>query len=198
MYGIVAFLRRNYYVLLFALLEIVALTFVFSNNYFHKAGYFNSSNRLAGSVYSSFSVVTKYFGLNNQDKQLHNENNQLHNLLSSVKDTSLHAKIAKVNPYGQQYNFITAEVIDNSTDLPENYLTLNVGAKQGISEGMGVICPSGVVGIVIKASDHYSVVLSVLHKKSLISAMFKKAEHLAHFHGKIKWGTTMLFYLKYL
>ena len=80
-----------------------------------------------------------------------------------------------------------AEVIDNSTNQPNNYLTLNAGSEQGVSEGMGAISPSGIVGLVIKVSPHYSVVMSLLHQKTLVSAMFKKSGTF----GTLAWGDKM-------
>jgi rod shape-determining protein MreC len=187
MYGIIAFFRRYYFSLLFFILEIGALAFVFSNNYYHEAGYFNSSNRIAGSVYNAYSGFTSYFGLKNTNDQLAEENTRLLNLVSTIKDTAAHKKILQINTPGQQYHFILAEVIDNSTNLPNNYLTLNAGSEQGIGEGMGVISPLGIVGIVIKVSTHYSVVMSLLHQKSLVSAMFKKSGTF----GTLAWGDKM-------
>jgi rod shape-determining protein MreC len=187
MYGIIAFLRRFYFVVLFVGLEIISLVFVFTDNYYHEAGYFNSSNKIAGDVYGAYSGVTSYFSLKNVNHQLAEENIQLLNLVSAANDTSTHKKVLKANPYGEQYSFILAEVIDNSTNLPNNYLTLNAGSQDGIGEGMGVISPSGIVGIVVKVSTHYSVVMSLLHKKALVSAMFKKSGTF----GTLSWGDKM-------
>jgi len=184
MYGIIAFLRRYYFSVLFILLEIISLVFVFTDNYYHQAGYFNSSNRVAGSVYTVYSGVTSYFDLKNVNAQLAEQNNHLLNFVSTAKDTSTHKILSKTNPYGQQYDFIVAEVIDNSTNLPNNYLTLNAGSDQGIGEGMGVISPLGIVGVVVKVSAHYSVVMSLLHQKTLVSAMFKKSGTF----GTLSWG----------
>lgn len=187
MYGIIAFLRKFYFAVLFIMLEIISLIFVFSNNYYHEAGYFNSSNRIAGTVYSAYSGFTSYFNLKTVNRQLAEENSRLLNSASEIKDTSAHKKIPKTNPFGQQFNFIVAEVIDNSTNLPSNYITLNAGSDQGVGEGMGVICPNGIVGIVVKVSAHYSVVMSLLHKKTLVSAMFKKSGTF----GTLSWGDKM-------
>jgi rod shape-determining protein MreC len=187
MYGIIAFFRRFYFFVLFFALEIASLVFVFTNNYYHEAGYFNSSNRIAGSIYSTYSGITSYFNLKNVNDQLAQENARLLNSVSGIKDTSAHKKLPKINPYGQQYNFILAEVISNSTNLPNNYLTLDAGTEQGIAEGMGVISPSGIVGIVVKVSEHYSVVMSLLHKKTLVSAMFKKSGTF----GTLSWDDKM-------
>lgn len=187
MYGIIAFFRRHYFSLFFILLETIALAFVFTNNYYHEAGYFNSSNRIAGSVYNSFSAVTSYFSLKNTNDQLAEENTRLLNLINAVKDTAAHKKTLLINTPGQQYRYTLAEVIDNSTNLPNNYLTLNGGSEEGIGEGMGVISSLGIVGIVIKTSTHYSVIMSLLHQKTLVSAMFKKSGTF----GTLAWGDKM-------
>jgi len=187
MSGIIAFLRKFYFFVLFVILEITSLAFVFTNNYYHQAGFFNSSSRISGTVYTAYSGVTSYFSLKKVNQQLAEENTHLLNLATDIKDTSAHKKMPKTNPFGQQFNFILAEVIDNSTNLPNNYLTLNAGSDIGISEGMGVISPSGIVGIVAKVSPHYSVVMSLLHKKALVSAMFKKSGTF----GTLTWGDKM-------
>jgi rod shape-determining protein MreC len=187
MYGIIAFLRKFYFTILFVVLEIISLIFVFTANYYHEAGYFNSSGKITGTVYNTYSGVTSYFGLKNVNQQLAEENMMLLNYASEIKDTSAHKKIPKINPFGQHYNFILAEVIDNSTNQPNNYLTLNSGSEQGVGEGMGVIGPTGIIGIVIKVSEHYSVVMSMLHQKTLVSAMFKKSGTF----GTLAWGDKM-------
>jgi len=175
MYGIIAFFRRFYFSLLFIALEIISIAFVVTNNYYHEAGYFNSSNRITGTVYRTYSGVTSYFSLQSVNRQLAEENAQLLNAESKTKDTSTYKKGTLTNPFGQQYNFMLAEVIDNSTNLPNNYLTLRAGSEEGIGEGMGVISPAGIVGIVVKTSSRYSVVMSLLHQKTMVSAMFKKS-----------------------
>ncbi|HSY75313.1 MAG TPA: rod shape-determining protein MreC [Bacteroidia bacterium] len=174
MYGIIAFFRRHYFAVLFVVLEFLSLSFVFRDNYYHQAGFFNSANSVAGSFYKTYNDITSYFNLKSENTQLHEENMRLHNSISTIPDTTKHPKIAHVNPYGQQFNFISAEVIDNSTNQVNNYITLNVGKTQGITEGMGVISPSGIVGVVIGVSDHYAVVMSMLHKNYQLSAMLKK------------------------
>lgn len=174
MYGIIAFFRKNYFVLLFAALEFLSLSFVFKNNYYHEAGYFNTSNSVAGSFYKTYTGITSYFDLKNVNQQLVEENLRLHNVIGGVNDTAKHPKVLQKNPYGQQFYFTTAEVIDNTTNLLNNHLTLNAGKSQGISEGMGVMAPSGIVGVVVNVSDHYSVVMSLLHKNFQLSAMLKK------------------------
>ncbi len=77
MSGIIAFLRKFYFAVLFVFLEVISLIFVFSNNYYHQAGYFNSSNKVAGIVNSAYSGVTTYFNFKTVNRQLADENARL-------------------------------------------------------------------------------------------------------------------------
>jgi rod shape-determining protein MreC len=184
MYGIIEFFKRNYFVLLFAALEFLSLSFVFKNNYYHEAGFFNSANSIAGSVYKTYSGISSYFNLTQVNKQLAEENAKMHNTLAHISDTASMHKTKFISSYGQQYNYMLAEIIDNTTNSTENYLTLNLGHKQGVAAGMGVISPTGIVGIVVNVSDNYSVVMSLLHKSSQISAMLKKDGTFGTLHWK--------------
>src|SRR6185312_4493775 len=108
MYGIIAFFRRNYFAVLFVAFEFLALFFVFRNNYYHQAGFFNSSNAVAGSVYKTWSGITGYFNLKSENERLAQENTRLQNMLSASPDTTKHVKMPQTNPYGDQYSFVSA------------------------------------------------------------------------------------------
>jgi rod shape-determining protein MreC len=84
----------------------------------------------------------------------------------------------------QQYTYITAKVVNSSTTLPNNFLTINKGTADGIKPEMGVICGSGVVGIVQQVSTHYSTVMTLLHTKSKVSAKINANG----FYGSLVWG----------
>lgn len=70
--------------------------------------------------------------------------------------------IRKIVKYAE-HHYIPARVINNSiADDRMNYITLNRGAKDGIQPNMAVVIPNGIVGRVVKVSDNYATVLSVL------------------------------------
>jgi rod shape-determining protein MreC len=68
--------------------------------------------------------------------------------------------------------------------MRNNYLTINMGSNAGITKGMGVTSSSGVVGIVEHVSLYYSVIRSLLHKETIISAMIERTKD----RGSFKWG----------
>lgn len=64
-----------------------------------------------------------------------------------------------------------------------NYITINLGTKDGIEEEMGVISSDGVVGIVKSVSENYATVLSFLHPNSSISCKMKSSG----IYGHLQW-----------
>jgi rod shape-determining protein MreC len=63
-----------------------------------------------------------------------------------------------------------AEVVNKSITSRNNYITINRGSKEGIKKGMGVIGPSGVVGIVWNVSENFASIQSVLHEDTRITS----------------------------
>ena len=68
------------------------------------------------------------------------------------------------------YDFITAKVINNSTNWRNNSLTLNRGHRDGVNPGMGVVGGNGLVGKVKYVTERFSVVTSLLHAGFTVSS----------------------------
>ncbi len=165
-------------------MEVLCGYLIVQNNNFQRASFVNSTNLVATKVNSAVSSVTEYINLGITNDALSRENAALKTLLPNV--FYIDSAIRHVNSdttIKQQYTFMTAKVINNSTNRRSNYLTLNRGSLQGVKPEMGVICPDGVVGIVKDVSDHYCTVISFLHKDSRYSARLKKT----NFIGSLVW-----------
>ncbi|RZK30030.1 MAG: rod shape-determining protein MreC, partial [Hymenobacter sp.] len=89
--------------------------------------------------------------------------------------------------YKQQYNYITAKVINNSVNRRNNTITINVGSDAGVQKGQGVITKDGVVGKIVLVSPHFSVVQSLLHSEFVVSAMLANSTQL----GSFSWGSNI-------
>jgi rod shape-determining protein MreC len=72
------------------------------------------------------------------------------------------------------YPLVPARVVNNSLRSVDNYLTLNVGAADGVQPGQGVLASTGVVGRVKAVSAHYATVTSVLNSKTAVAARLKR------------------------
>jgi len=168
MQKLIEFLRRYHFILTFLILETLCIVMVVRSNPTPAAWYFSASNVLRGETQSLYSEVTDYFHLKKVNGDLTQENQQLQeqlNLLLALHDTSTLPTIQKTG-----YDFIPAKVVGNSMYLSKNTMLLNKGTTDSIQKDMGVIAPTGLVGIVAEVSENYAVVLSLLNKASLISA----------------------------
>jgi rod shape-determining protein MreC len=126
-----------------------------------------------------------YLSLKEVNDSLARENVRLRTQLkSSFYIDTLAKRTVKDTIYKQQYTFIAAKVINNSTNRSNNYITINKGSDQGVAKGMGVISNSCLVGKVVFVGEHLSVVQSLLHKDSRFSAMLAKDHQL----GYIEWS----------
>lgn len=71
------------------------------------------------------------------------------------------------------FTFIPVGVVDNSITAFDNTLILDRGSLDGVEPNMGVINADGIVGIVRQVSEHYSTVMSLLHRQTRVSAAIK-------------------------
>lgn len=175
MRNLILFLTRNYYIILFLSLETLAVFLVIQNNHFHRSHFLNSSNAVSGTIYQAYSGITDYFGLKEKNDKLARENVALRNQLRNSFNPHLNSPVLiKDSIFKQQYVYVSAKVVNNSTNRRKNYLTLSAGKNQGITNESAVICSEGVVGIVRDVSDNFSSVMSVLHESSRIPVTIKK------------------------
>lgn len=144
----------------------------------------SSANTVAGIVYKKQNDVVYYFGLRKMNDSLINENAMLRKMLNransidTLADSLVHVKVPSddtskhVVEYAD-YIYLTARVINNSTNASDNYVTINRGSKDGIRKNMAVISGTGVVGRVEHVSAHFASILSALSTKLKVNAKLK-------------------------
>lgn len=185
MWNLIHFFAKNSPFFTWLLLAIISIVLLCQTNPYHRSVWFGSANAVMGSVYDVQSNVTGYFGLReiNEDLltrtgQLEAENLCLKQQLQAYKDQmSVDTDTAK------QYDYMIAHVVGNTITQAENYITLDKGSRDGIKQDLGVADHNGVIGIVSKVSDNYSLVISVLNPKLRLSVMIKDTESM----GSLVW-----------
>ena len=164
------FLKRYYHIFLFIILEGISIYFISRNSYRQGSSITSIANNLSGSVYNGIDGVSSYFYLKNTNTDLVKENLRLRKMVSSsfVKIiNTVHQKEDTV--YKQMYSYIDARVISKTVTKRNNFFMLNKGSSSGIENDMGVIAPNGVVGVVVKTTENFSLVMSVLHQDSKLN-----------------------------
>ncbi len=188
MRNLLIFITKYNAFFLFLIFEISSLLIYIKYNSFQKATFINSTNKVTGTLYTQVSQFYAYLSLKEVNDSLARENAQLRGILKSALyvDTIEKHKVVDTT-YKQQYTYIVARVINNSTNKRSNYITINRGSKEGITKDMGVICSSGEVGMVVDVSEHLAIVQSVLNKNTRFSAMLANNKEI----GSFIWGADL-------
>lgn len=176
---------KFHFVFIFIALELFCFYLIIKNRSYHQSVFFNYTYELSGRYYNSIHQITSYLNLKNVNDSLMAENARLRTeLLPSLYNTMHEVKLIKDTIYEQKYEYIPAEVINNSVNLQNNYITIDKGKRHGLQHTMGVISPNGVTGIVRNVSNNFSSLISVLHKDFRISAKISET----NFIGSLSWS----------
>ncbi len=181
MRNIFLFIRRFFVLFVFIIMQVLCILVLVNYNQTYQAYFAGSANEVIGRVNQQYNNVHEYFSLRKTNEQLAKQNRDLMMLLSKNygdKDTLTVTKLDSVlrDTLGRirKFDFVVARVVNNSTTEENNYITIELGAKDGVQRDMGVLGPNGVAGKVLLVSDNYSVVMSLLNHNSRVSAMLKK------------------------
>ncbi|MEK6780828.1 MAG: rod shape-determining protein MreC [Bacteroidota bacterium] len=170
---------------IFFFLELICAWLIVRNNQYQSASYFNSSNRLVANIVGFSNGVREYFSLRDINKELADENAILKTKLEQRTQSlySLEVREIKDAAIINRYEYVSAKVVNNTTSLFKNFITINKGKDEGIGPGMAVISSKGAVGKVKSVSDHYSVLISLLNIDEQVSSVIKRTLNF----GTVQW-----------
>lgn len=194
MYKLIEFLRRIHVVLLFIIIEAIALNYYAHSSFYTQAKILSRANSVVGGLQRSVFSVKHFFALRSENEILSARVAELENSLAAYRereanmatDTLTMAQIdSTFVEQLTQYSYLPARIISNTINRDRNFITLNRGRQHGIMEDMAVITPDGsMVGYVVGCSDRYSVVISILNGDFTTSGKISGDEHF----GSITWN----------
>lgn len=158
---------------------VVSTFLLVRNDPYHQNIYLTSANSVSSTIYGWTSNVTSYFNLRSNNEDLNERNAQLQLEVLALREQLLRAEekglLDSLNndPSLQQFDFVTAHVINNSVMRPHNYMTINRGSNDGIAPEMGVLDQNGVVGVVNVVGPHSARVISLLNPHFRLSCKIK-------------------------
>ena len=184
MESLLAFIKRNNYVFVFLLLEILAIIFISQNSNYQGSKIVGVGNVVAGRCYDTIAKVGDYFGLRHENELLAAENAQLRaQLESSYISYNMREFVHQDTVYKQRYSYTEAQVVKNSWNQRNNYIMINKGRRQGIHNDQAVISPQGIVGVVVNTTDNFATIMPVLHSNSRNSVKISRINT----NGSLVW-----------
>ena len=182
--------------LVFAALEAVCLLLIVKNSTVQSSRVMEGVRTVQSFFWEKSAAIKNYTALRGTNKDLVEENARL-----TQQNARLREYITRIQGEGKLdeissqirggvgdsaltgYSFTLAKVIKNTLNTTHNYLIIDKGERDGVTEDLGVITPSGVVGIVRGAGPRFSYVMSLLNLRQSISAKLGRGAGL----GTLKW-----------
>ncbi len=167
--------------LVFILLEVAAFLLISYNNAYPKSSILSTANQVIAWQNKQISEIKSYFSLKEQNEILALENTDLRSQLSQIQqsiDDSVMRETMKLSNYTAP-TYLPAKVVQITTRNINNFLTINVGKRDSIHKGQGVINDEGVVGIVQTVGKKYSVVMPIINTHTNVSCRFTKNDYIA-------------------
>ena len=174
MRNLLNFLVKYNNLIVFLILEGIALSLLTTGNNYHNTRVVKSLIGMTRGMEQRIYNTRSYLNLRGINSNLASENSELKNSIErlSKKGNTVFFSLAD-SVFKQQYQYSTAEVINNTVSRQKNFFTLNKGRLQGIQVNMAVINTSGVTGVIVGCSENFSVAISLLNLDFKLSARIK-------------------------
>jgi rod shape-determining protein MreC len=184
MRNLLNFLTRYNNLIVFLVLEGIALYVISTGNSYQNARLLNSVRGLTRGIEQRIYNTSSYLSLHEINERLAGENVALKNRMEQMirKDNPVFISVQD-SLHKQQYEHTSAEVINNSINKQKNFFTINKGDLQGIKVDMAVISSDGVAGKIVGCSRNYSVAMSLLNIDFKLSARIKSNGY----YGSLGW-----------
>jgi|WetSurMetagenome_2_1015567.scaffolds.fasta_scaffold09048_5 rod shape-determining protein MreC len=184
MRSLLNFLIRHMNLILFLILEGIALVMLSSTHNYHSSVAADVFGGLTTRLSASVENVKSFTRLRQVNRQLAFENAMLRQKLEGTKritpatETIVNDTVNKL-----YYSYITAKVANNSVNKQKNFFTLDRGLSSGVVNGMAVVSPDGIAGVIVASSQNFSVAMSVLNLNFRQSVRIKKN----NYFGSMSW-----------
>lgn len=184
MKSLLNFLARYNNLIIFLILEGIAIYLLATGNNYHNTRLVNGVRGITNGIDEKINNTRNYLHLRDVNETLAAENVALKNSIGSMvrRENSLFISVSD-SIYQQQYIHTSAEVIDNAINRQKNFFTVNKGTRQGIKIDMAVIAVNGVAGVIVGCSENYSVAMSLLNQDFKLSARIKSNGYF----GSLSW-----------
>lgn len=184
MRSLLNFLLRFRTLILFLILEAVALVLIFSSHSYHQTVAYGAARTVSGFFAKRIDAGTNYFRLRQVNEELVAENIMLRSRLEKLgAGMQVQSMTVDDSLGGITYTYLDAKVVNNSVNKQKNFITLDRGSRHGVTRGMGVASSTGVVGVVVGVSPRYSVVMSLLNADFRLSASIARNSYF----GSLAW-----------
>ena len=183
------FLKRNFHIFLFVILQIVCIIMISKSMKYTSFALDRVCQTIVSPINEAWYNVIRHFAFKAENEQLVQQNISLLNERDNVytfKDDSVYTAV-ETDTNGRVkmrlYEYSYANIIYKSTDKTHNYIVIDKGNADGITNDMAVLSANGVCGVVNEVTEHFASIISLLHPDARISAKLLPSNQI----GTVLW-----------
>lgn len=185
MHRLVSFIGKVYVGVIFIILESLAIHIYSNSTTYTQAKLLTVSNVMVRGVHSAFSGIGSFFRLGRENRLLNERVTELETKLAAYRHIETENELAGLENVETSFSYIPAHIVNNTLTHQRNYITINKGYADGVSDGMAVLTAGGyMLGYVMNCSEKYAVCMSILNIDFRASG---RPMHSAEF-GSITWN----------
>jgi len=184
MRNLLNFLLKYINLIVFLILEGIALYWLTNGNSYHNSTVVRAVQGVTRGLDERINNVSTYLNLREINSDLASENSELKNRLEKLNQKGDPDFITVDDSlFRQQFQYTSARVINNSVNKQKNYFTLDKGSLQGIKVDMAVTNGKDAVGVIVGCSGNFSVAISLLNLDFRLSARLRSNGYF----GSLSW-----------
>lgn len=184
MQKLIYFIRKIAVVVIFVILEIIAISTYATSTPYTEARMLAWSNSVFGSISSVFEDVSSFFALRKENISLTEHIAKLETRIHELELAQSASRVV-VDDVIKQYDYLPAQVVVSSTNRSRNYIILNKGGKDGVMADMAVMTPEGyAVGVVVDCTENMSIAKLLLTTGFSIGGVLVEDGS----HGSVVWS----------
>lgn len=185
------FLKRNFHLFLFVILQILCIIMISKSVRYTSFALSNICQTIVSPINKAWYNVIRHFSLEKENEQLVLQNIELLNERDNAfifQDDSVYTAYQQQDDSLKQkkmrlYDYSYANIVYKTTDKTHNYIIIDKGRAEGVTTDMAVLSANGVCGVVSDVTEHFASVISLLHPDARISAKLLPANQI----GTVLW-----------
>lgn len=157
---------------IFIVMEVAALNMLRHNAELQDIWISRGINRVMGTVWGRTEAIRFYFSLRKENARLADENFELREELRRYREAEKPVPVMEDGSDG--FSYLKADIVKMSRNKQHNYLIINKGHDDGVTDQCGIVSGDGIIGIVDAVGKHHAYALSFLNSGVSISARLGK------------------------
>ncbi len=154
----------------FIFLETVALKIVHNNGELQDNWFSKGMHTISGTVWGSSQNIRNYFSLKERNDSLALENYRLKVQLAKLEGVLPDSLATVDDGVANGFKYSPATIIKISNNKQHNYIIIDKGSDDGITDGSGVITSKGAIGVIDAVGKNFSYARSFKNHGMNVSA----------------------------